>query len=82
MTGLELRELREALGWTIAEFAKRVGYSWSQIQRMEVGRRNVTDRFVSNLKTRGYFRRAKHKHNGGNQHVTPRSNAGNSSRTK
>jgi predicted transcriptional regulator len=56
MTAKELRKARERLGLTIQELADLSGYSWSQVQRMEVGKRSVSDRivaFVSLLKKSG-----------------------------
>ena len=35
MTGNDLRQLRERLGWTQEEAAKRLGYSYRTLQRRE-----------------------------------------------
>lgn len=51
MTGQEIRDFRESLNLKIGEFAERCGYSWSQIQRIETGRRNVPLRLVALINT-------------------------------
>lgn len=53
MTGKDLRALRHKMGLTIAQFAILLGYSWCQIQRLEVGGRNITPRFVEILRLKG-----------------------------
>lgn len=53
MTGNDLRAIRERAGMTIKTLAEATGYSWSQIQRMEVGRRNVSRRIVLEIERLG-----------------------------
>ena len=53
MTGKKLRKVREGLELTIEEFAQMLGYSWSQMQRMEKGRRKVSKRVLIILQEKG-----------------------------
>ena len=47
------------MGLTIGEFARKVGYSWSQVQRMEKGVCPVSERVVMMVENMnvGYFKK-------------------------
>ena len=61
MTGKKLRKIREERGYTLEAFADLLGYSYSQMQRMEVGHRydgnavDVSRRVISFLKAKGWI---------------------------
>lgn len=55
LTGKDLRKIREFWGLTIAQMADNVGYSWSQLQRIEKGKQPVPRRLALLCQSRGYL---------------------------
>lgn len=56
MHGKALRQLRTELGWTIKQLAEKTGYSWSSIQRMEIGNAEVSSKVVAILEALGHIK--------------------------
>lgn len=55
LTGRDLRRIRQLWGLTIAQMAENVGYSWSQLQRIEKGKQPVPLRLALLCQSRGYL---------------------------
>jgi transcriptional regulator with XRE-family HTH domain len=49
LVGMELRRLREAMGWTILEAANRIGFGEAKLSRMETGERGQKCEDVAGL---------------------------------
>lgn len=47
--GERIKELREKRGWSQREFAKRLGISYSVVNRIELGKRPVDDRELAKI---------------------------------
>jgi len=47
--GLKVRALREARGWTLEETEEHGWHEWTQLQKIEAGRRGITVRTLINL---------------------------------
>jgi transcriptional regulator with XRE-family HTH domain len=47
--GERIKELREKRGWSQREFAKRLGISYSVVNRMELGKRPVDDHELAKI---------------------------------
>lgn len=50
LTSETLRKVRKQKGMTQAEFAKKIGYSETYIQKLEQGRKPITNEFAINFK--------------------------------
>jgi len=57
LTGSDLRQIRNSLGLSAEAFARRAGYSLSQIQRMETGTARVSDRITKLMEAWGHVKR-------------------------
>jgi transcriptional regulator with XRE-family HTH domain len=47
--GERIKELREKHGWTQREFAKRLGISYSVVNRIELGKRPIEDKELAKI---------------------------------